>query len=125
MRFVLAILIALSSVFLVGGCKPYAPPIAHPIVDCVNADRPAIESLILSFWPKDGGVPNWASVESAAINAGINVGGCAIAEYIQQYTAPKPGTAAPPDGLQAVMTLEHYRSITAPDTSFKTKYGSL
>lgn len=109
------------------GCKPYLPPNTHPIVDCVNAQRPSIDSLITSFWPKDGGAPDWSKIESVAIDAGITIGGCALAEFVQAYLAPPPGRMAPDDanGVRARDALERYRNKHANNAVFRTADGDL
>lgn len=121
LAFVLALLALTSS------CKPYLPPNTHPYVDCINAERSKIDALIASFWPSSGGAPDWGRIETIAIDAGVSIGGCALAEFVQSYLAPAPGTAAPPPELavQAKDTLERYRNKHANNASFKTAAGEL
>lgn len=121
------LILIVSLLILSSSCKPYLPPNTHPYVDCVNGDRSKIDALIAGFWPSDGGAPDWSQIESVAIDAGVSIGGCALAEFVQSYLAPAPGTAAPPPELavKAKDTLERYRAAHANNASFKTAAGEL
>lgn len=118
---IVTLLIATSS------CKPYLPPNTHPYVDCINGERSKIDALIASFWPADGGAPDFDRIEQVAIDGTVSIAGCALAEFVQSYLAPAPGTAAPPPelALQAKDTLERYRNKHANNASFKTSAGEL
>lgn len=119
--------ILLVLAFVLFACKPYLPPVAGPIVDCVNSDSARIKSLLDSFWPSGGGAPDWSKIEAGAIDAGISIGGCAIASFVQKYLAPPPGTAVPPPELAnaARDTLERYRAKHANGAGFRFKDGDL
>jgi hypothetical protein len=108
-------------------CKGYLPPSADPIVDCVNADQARIKSLLDSFWPSSGAKPDFGKIEAAAIDAGVSIGGCAIAAFVQKYLAPPMGTAVPPPGLAnaARDTLERFRGKHANGALFRFKDGDL
>jgi hypothetical protein len=118
----LALLIAFV---FVTSCKPYAPPgPLRPIVDCVNADRGKVVSLVDTLWPF-GGPIDWHVVEQQAIDSGLQIGGCALAEFVQTYLTPKPGNALPVDSADARDTLEHFRATKAGNAVFKTAAGEL
>lgn len=121
------LVLLLSLLVVTPGCKPYLPPDVGPFIDCINADRPAIDAMIAGFWPADGSAPDWGRIKDQAITAGVSIGGCALAEFVQRYLAPAPGTAAPPPelALQAKDTLEQYRNKYAGNASFRTKAGDL
>lgn len=106
-------------------CKQYIPPQIAPVVDCVNANRPAIDGLIDSFWPKDGGSPVWSKIESQAIDAGVAIGGCALMEFAQKYLTPAPGNRAPADGAKVRALAEDYRAKHANGATFDTPLGKL
>lgn len=120
-------LVVLTFAVLLGSsCKPYVPPTFAPVADCVNAERDKIDPLIASFWPKDGGAPDWGSIKDQAIADATDIAICAAGEFIQQYLAPKPGNAAPPPEVSRTArdTFEEIRKAHGGQ-HLKTKYGTL
>lgn len=108
------------------GCG--APKAAgHAVIDCLAADRAKISALILDLATKNkpDGTRDWAAIESEAIAAGIEIGGCALAEFVESYLTPSQGVKAPADGLAARQTLEDFRARHAGGATFKTKSGAL
>jgi len=123
----LTVLVAFS-VVVSFGCKPYAPQNIHPIIDCINADRSNIDALITSFWPKDGGTPHWNEIESQALAAGLNIGGCAVHEFVQKYLTPAPGKAAPAPELgwaANALVGSFDKNAKSNNATFKTSLGNL
>jgi len=121
----------LSSLLLLTAASPLdCGPVktaGNAVIDCVAADRTKIDALIvdLATKTKPDGTRDWAAIESEAITAGIEVGGCALAEFVQSYLRPSQGVKAPSDGLAARQTLEHFRTSQAGGATFKTKSGAL
>ncbi len=111
------------------GCHTVAPQVIHTVEDCINQDRPAIISLIESFWPKDGGAPHWNEIETAGLAAGVHVGGCAIHEFVQQYLTPAPGNHAPDPlngwAAEALIVSFDSKAKLADRVTFKTPHGNL
>ncbi len=115
----------LLALILLGACpshKPYLPPVTHPIVDCVA--EASADQLVVSWLSRR---PGWDVVKDEAITAGITIGGCAFAAYLQKYLAPASGTAVPPpeDALDAKSAFEGYRNVYANNSTFRFKSGDL
>lgn len=107
------------------GCKvtrPYLPPVTHPIVDCAAASL--ADALVVSWFTRR---PSWSQIRNEAIDAGIEIGGCAFAAYLQRYLAPAPGNAAPPpeDAIAAKDAFEQYRNVHALNATFRFRDGDL
>ena len=108
------------------GCR--APQVAgHAIIDCLVADRIKIDALItdLGTKTKPDGSRDWSAIEADALANGIEIGGCAIAEFVETYLAPAPTVKAPSDSVEARQALEHVRATQAGSPSFKTRLGTL
>jgi len=122
--------VALASLAL-ALCGVSCAPVKHAgqvVVDCITADQVEIKSLILSFLPMFvGGAPDWTAIEGQAIAAGEAVGGCALAELVQEYLAPPPGRAAPAPavGQLARTALEDFRVHHAGGAVFRSRMGDL
>lgn len=119
-----AVVPALIFAFYMTAC-PLPPVIPAAAIDCISADRNQIESLIGEFLPVvAGGKADWSVIETRAISAGETIGGCFLAEMIQNFMG---GTKAVPtsDGIAAKNTFKDFRMNHAHGASFKTKYGSL
>ena len=122
-----AVSLVLIVALLAGGCpsaKPYLPPEVHPIVAGIHVERSPIEKLLMDWML---GSASWSKVKDDAITAGVNIGGCALAEYVQRYLAPGVGRKAPPPELAAAArdTLESYRDEYANHATFRTLEGDL
>lgn len=113
-------------------CVP-AQNAGRAVVDCIATDRTRIDALIVSFAPLlVGEQPNWSSIEQQAIAAGETIGGCALAEVVQQFLAPPasavlPTRAAPnaESGLAARAALEDFRTKHAAGATFHSRLGNL
>lgn len=103
-----------------GAVRPYAPPVTYPIVDC--GAEAGIDALIVSWFTRR---PSWSTIKDEAIDAGVEVGGCAFAKYLDKYLAPAPGTAAPPpeEAVAAKDAFEQYRNKYALNASFRFADG--
>jgi len=107
------------------------------VIDCVSAQRSKIDATVLELGTKTkpDGSRDWNGIEGVAIAKGLEIGGCALAEFIQSYlgsgTPPgsagaAPAAAAPPsDAAVAQQTFEHFRATAADGDQFKTRLGTL
>jgi hypothetical protein len=108
------------------GCG--APQVAgHVVIDCISGDRAKIDATIadLGTKTKPDGSRDWSAIEADAIASGIEIGGCALAEFVEAYLAPAKSVKAPSDSLEARQALEHVRATQAGGPSFKTRLGTL
>ena len=97
------------------------------VVDCLVQDQGKLVELVGSLWSVFAGGGTWSDVEAQAIAAGKDLGGCALAEVVEEYLAPPRGRAAPPaeSGRAARAALEDFRSRVAGGATFKTASGNL
>lgn len=112
------------------------------VIDCTGGNAPGIVATILSTlteWNKDqadGGCRtdtgyDWGCVKSMAIDKGVQVGGCALAELVQDVigsstssTASSTALASPGvDGVLARATLEDFRAKHAGGAVFHFATG--
>ena len=71
------------------------PTIADSIIDCTIQNRSLIGSLIEEFKVLIyGKSPEWSIVYQRAKNAGKAIGGCALAEVVNDYLGTTPEEAA-------------------------------
>lgn len=123
----LCIAAVVTSVLSAGsGCGP-AKNAGNIVIDCIAADHAKIDAVIIDLGTKKraDGTRDWGAIEADAIANGLQIGGCALAQFIQSYLTPGAGVKAPADGLQARETLEHYRTTQANGATFKTAQGAL
>lgn len=96
------------------------PVIGNSVVDCLGNNRPQIDAIIGELSPLlTTGHPDWAAVYQRAKMAGMSIGGCVLAELVQNYLG---GTRAPEasEGWNAHEALEKFRREEAGGASFKT-----
>jgi len=107
------------------GTGPVGPAV-NAIIDCTVENQDQITSLIAEFQPLIiGQAPDWPAVYQRAKQAGKTIGGCAIAQVVQNYLSNR---SAPPTGTvrqEALDTLEKFRSVEAGGATFKTAAGNL
>jgi|SRR5882672_2155232 len=118
MKIIVTLVLAFTS------CKAIPPNIPQDAVDCIKADHGKINSLINEFLPVvSGGNADWSVIEQRAESAGLEIGGCFLAELIQQYMG---GTKAPPheQGLAAHEALKTFKAKNHV-TTFSTAAGKL
>ncbi len=100
-------------------------------IDCTKADREAIISTAASFVGPEatGQEPDWAAIEAKALAAGLTIGGCALAEFVHDYTAKpvkaglKPGEVVVDRRWLAAATLEHFKAHQTSPVKFHTVAG--
>lgn len=106
--------------------------IKHDVVDCTASNGAEVANLLATLRPLVAlQEPDWAKVKEAAIAAGRAVGGCALAELIDEFIAHRlaaPASlmlAAPQtEVIRARATLEDVRAIFGGPT-FHTDHGDL
>ena len=128
---VLAIVCGALGLVLVAsaGCSWLKSGPEPAVIDCTKQAAPQLLATIATL-KQDcpsatgfGGL-DWACVETKAISAGKVIGGCALAELVQQYLSDtkltaEPGSWAPRDAL------EHFRHDAAGNATFHTASGDL
>jgi hypothetical protein len=107
------------------GCGSPRNP-GNAVIDCLAADHTRIDALIaeLGTRTKPDGTRDWSAIESDAISAGVVIGGCALAEFIETLLTPAQHVQTS-DDTQARQTFEHFRSTQAGNATFKTRLGTL
>lgn len=130
MRTIVAFFTAGFLLFFVStnaGCPNPPAPLA-PVISCTEQNLDQIEALLKQFAGLlVGDSPDWAAIEAQAEAAGVQIGGCALSEFVNQYLSAKSvgGSAAVSQSWIAHDTLEHFRTKMAPGATFKTAAGNL
>lgn len=89
------------------------------VIDCTRSDEQRIAVLIAEFVPLVvGDAPNWMAVETKAIDAGREIGGCALAEFVQGFLV-----AASTEAFAALPISESARAARATFEDFRTRVG--
>lgn len=104
--------------------------VKRAVIDCTVQSRPQIEALLLEFRQLlVGEAPNWQAVLTRAIAAGETIGGCALAELVQERktkteaVSTRSLTAPAPD--EGKKTLEQFREEHARGATFRTPKGDM
>jgi hypothetical protein len=100
------------------------------VIDCTRIDRTKIAEVLAQFAPIVGGqAPDWGLVEADALDAGRDIGGCALAELVQNFASahPAPATVLPTSrtAADARATLEDFRARYAGGATYHTPSGDL
>lgn len=106
------------------GHGPYPPVTA--IIDCTIQNQDQIVQLLGEFRTiLNGQAPDWSAVYQRAKNAGKAIGGCALAQVVQEYLGNR--TAPPPqaDSWNAYNMLERFRREEAGNATFRTELGDM
>jgi hypothetical protein len=105
-------------------CTGTGPAVGTAVIDCTTAHTGEIASLLADLKAALTGGGTWGDVYQRAKAAGTEIGGCALAELVQDYLG---GKAAPArgDGQTARATLERFRANEAGGATFKTSTGAL
>jgi len=102
------------------------PVVENAVIDCTAQNQGQIGSLLGEFKTLlSGKLPDWSAIYTRAAQAGKSIGGCALAELVQDYLGNK---ATPPpigDSWTASSTLETFRAKEAGGATFKTDKGDL
>jgi hypothetical protein len=102
------------------------PVVINAVVDCTLENQGQITALIGEFKTLlNGQLPDWSAIYQRAKQAGKSIGGCALAELVQDYLGNR---AAPPpmaDSWNANNALERFRREVANNATFHTAKGDL
>lgn len=95
------------------------------IIDCTLENKGQLDSASKEL--RDllfGQTPNWSAIGAKAKEFGINVGGCVLAELVQNYLSGRK--AIPVEESHAASdTLERFRATYAGGATFHTASGDL
>lgn len=100
------------------------PVVTTAVIDCTGAHAADVAALEAAMKALIEGGGSWSDVEGKAVTAGKEVGGCALAELVEDYLG---GKGAPPiaSGQTAKSTLEDFRAKYAAGATFRTAAGDL
>lgn len=102
------------------------PTVVDSVVDCTIQNRGLIGSLIEEFKVLIyGKSPDWSAVYQRAKHAGKAIGGCALAEVVNDYLGNKASPPAQADSWEAYQTLEQFRREELGKGYFKTSQGNI
>ena len=125
MRFFLVSFLAVGAMGATCGPSP-VPPVIDAVIDCTTQNRDRIAALIAEFQPLiSGQAPAWGAVYQRAKQAGQAIGGCALAELVQNYLGNKMAPPPQADSWNAFTTLERFRREEAGNATFRTTQGNL
>jgi hypothetical protein len=124
MRFLSTAIVVLG---LIGCPKPGpGPVVVNAVIDCTAQNQDQIKSLIAEFRPLiTGDSPDWSAVYQRAKNAGKAIGGCALAELVQDYLGNRNAPPPRADSWNALRALEEFRAKEAGGATFHTTLGDL
>lgn len=128
MKLVLAVAIALGLSIPTAGCPGPGPGpvVVNAVVDCTIQNQDQIKSLIAEFQTLlSGQMPDWSAIYQRAKNAGKAIGGCALAEVVQNYLGNRTSPPPQADSWNAYNTLERFRREEAGNATFRTAKGDL
>jgi hypothetical protein len=107
-------------------CSGPVGPVVNAVIDCTAENQDQINALLAEVQPLiNGQTPDWAAAYQRAKQAGRAIGGCVLAELVQDYLGNK---AAPPpqaDSWSAFSALERFRREEAQNATFHTAKGDL
>lgn len=108
-------------------CPGVGPgPVVNAIVDCTIQNKDQISQLINEFRPLiSGQAPDWPAVYQRAKNSGKAIGGCALAELVQEYLGNRTAPPSQANSWNAYNTLERFRREEAGNATFRTAKGDL
>lgn len=112
-------------------CGPNTPgpvvPIVNATIDCTVDNGGQIAALLASLRPKPGQKLDWHQVYLQVKAAGTKVGGCVLAQLVQEYltSATYASTDTYDATYDATAALEKFRAEEAHGATFHTKYGDL
>lgn len=127
MKLLLALALAIGFSVPNAGCPGPGPnPVVEAVIDCTLQNQDQIASLIAEFKTLlSGQMPDWAVIYQRAKNAGKAIGGCALAQVVQDYLGNRASPPPQADSWNASRTLERFRREEAGNATFRTKAGDL
>lgn len=127
-RLILLVLFSLGLVTTNASCPGPgpAPVVIGAVVDCTLQNQEQIAALIGEFRTLlSGQLPDWSAIYQRAKQAGKAIGGCALAELVQDYLGNKASPPPQADSWTANNTLERFRREEAGNATFHTAKGDL
>lgn len=126
-RIILFVLFACGLGVTQPSCPGPGPnPVTHAIIDCTLQNQDQIASLIAEFKViLTGQSPDWAIIYQRAKNAGKAIGGCALAQVVQDYLGNRGAPPTQQGSAIASDTLERFRKEEAGGAAFHTTAGDL
>lgn len=107
-------------------CPGPVPVVTNAIIDCTIQNQEQIGQLLAEFRTLlSGQAPDWSIIYQRAKNAGKAIGGCALAEIVQEYLGNRASPPPQADSWNAYNTLERFRREEAGNATFKTAKGDL
>lgn len=107
------------------GCPGPTPKPVQDIVDCSKTNSPEVIAMATECAAK----PTWSEKEACVVAAlpklGWDVGGCVLADLVQQYLTTKGAAQNAPQSHEAHDALEDYRAKYGHGATFHTKDGNL
>lgn len=99
--------------------------VTQSVIDCLKADREQLTNVTGEIRPLVFGYrPDWSAVYDKAKHAGKVVGGCVLADLVQEYLSSKK--ALPADASwDSRRILEEFRNNEAGGATFRTAHGDL
>jgi hypothetical protein len=102
--------------------SPTVKKVEHAALDCTKGELGKLEAIAVLLAPLiDGGVVPWSSVESAAIKAGAEIGGCTLA-HLGDKVAQVASFQGP---AGAELALAHLREATGTSYTYMTSRRAL
>lgn len=98
---------------------------AQAVIECLKADHEQLGNVAGELRPLVfGDKPDWSALYDKAKHAGKVIGGCVLADLVQEYLSSKK--ALPVDeSWRARTTLDEFRANEAGGATFRTKHGDL
>lgn len=126
MKLLLALALAVGLSIPNAGCPGPVPVVTNAVIDCTIQNQSQIAALIAEFRTLiSGQAPDWSIVYQRAKNAGKAIGGCALAEIVQEYLGNRSAPPAQADSWNASNALERFRREEAGNATFHTAKGDL
>jgi len=114
------------------GTTPTGGSVIGTMVECASQGQDILsrieaEAIKLGAIAFGGDIDKWNKIEVAAINDGLVVGGCAVAQVVNDWITKKSlvGSANVADVHDAKKMFEDYRAKFAGNSTFRTKVGDL
>ena len=127
MKRILLVLFVLGLSVTQPSCPGPGPtPVVSAVIDCTIQNKDQIGLLVAEFRTLlTGQAPDWAAIYQRAKTAGKAIGGCALAEVVQDYLGNRAAPPAQADSWSAYNALERFRREEAGNATFKTAKGDL
>jgi hypothetical protein len=117
---------AISGSLVMQSCTGPKSP-GQVVIDCTKADAAQTIALLDDLKPLLSGNPvSWSAIEAKAIAAGETIGGCVLAQLVQNALSSTSVAAVPVENTwMARGALEDFRSRVANGATFHTAKGEI